>query len=201
MFVVSAGTAVASYFIPSSLGVALFLTGLGFLLSLNLGSVGFALIRSANRRQAEGKPQTLPSSSKKHIMWKECLFCVVVLALALLETGLLHHFVSFSQIAKGRSQTIVGYVLMVLLIILWILREIQGVYIFGIFRNPFYPKDVHAVSAFLEKQTRLMTIGVVRRILLTLGRKVKFGCLNVLIKNALPVCQKKIQQKKLHCHS
>ncbi|XP_040831427.1 pecanex-like protein 4 [Ochotona curzoniae] len=168
MFVVSAGTAVASYFIPSSLGVALFLTGLGFLLSLNLGSVGFALICSANRRQAEGKPQTLPSSSKKHIMWKECLFCVVVLALALLETGLLHHFVSFSQIAKGRSQTIVGYVLMVLLIILWILREIQGVYIFGIFRNPFYPKDVHAVSAFLEKQTRLMTIGVVRRILLTL---------------------------------
>ncbi|XP_058511354.1 pecanex-like protein 4 isoform X2 [Ochotona princeps] len=168
MFVVSAGTAVTSYFIPSSLGVALFLTGLGFLLSLNLGSIGFVLIHSANRHHVEAKPQTLPRSFKKHMLWKECLFYVVMLALALLETGILHHFVRFSQTAKGRSQTIVGYVLMVLLVILWILREIQGVYIFGIFRNPFYPKDAQTVSAFLEKQTKLMTVGAVRRILLTL---------------------------------
>ncbi|XP_064279045.1 pecanex-like protein 4 isoform X4 [Passer domesticus] len=47
-------------------------------------------------------------------------------------------------------------------------REIQRVYLFGIFRNPFYPKDVRTVAVFMEKQRRLMKVGVVRRILLTL---------------------------------
>ncbi|XP_053836639.1 pecanex-like protein 4 isoform X3 [Vidua macroura] len=47
-------------------------------------------------------------------------------------------------------------------------REIQRVYLFGVFRNPFYPKDVRTVAVFMEKQRRLMKVGVVRRILLTL---------------------------------
>ncbi|XP_025062938.1 pecanex-like protein 4 isoform X2 [Alligator sinensis] len=38
MFLISAGTAIASYFIPSTLGVVLFMTGFGFILSLNLMS-------------------------------------------------------------------------------------------------------------------------------------------------------------------
>ncbi|XP_061232160.1 pecanex-like protein 4 isoform X4 [Neopsephotus bourkii] len=47
-------------------------------------------------------------------------------------------------------------------------REIQRVYLFGVFRNPYYPKDVRTVTVFMEKQRRLMKVGVVRRILLTL---------------------------------
>ncbi|XP_032965068.1 pecanex-like protein 4 isoform X2 [Rhinolophus ferrumequinum] len=43
MFIVSVGTAITSYFIPSTVGVVLFMTGLGFLLSLNLMSP-FAMI-------------------------------------------------------------------------------------------------------------------------------------------------------------
>nr|XP_047922222.1 pecanex-like protein 4 isoform X2 [Anser cygnoides] len=47
-------------------------------------------------------------------------------------------------------------------------KEIQRVYLFGTFRNPFYPKDIRTVTVFMEKQRRLMKVGVVRRILLTL---------------------------------
>ncbi|XP_057272061.1 pecanex-like protein 4 isoform X3 [Pezoporus wallicus] len=47
-------------------------------------------------------------------------------------------------------------------------KEIQRVYLFGVFRNPYYPKDVRTVTVFMEKQRRLMKVGVVRRILLTL---------------------------------
>ncbi|KAM6274521.1 pecanex-like protein 4 isoform 2-T2 [Porphyrio hochstetteri] len=47
-------------------------------------------------------------------------------------------------------------------------KEIQRVYLFGVFRNPFYPKDVRTVPVLMEKQRRLMKVGVVRRILLTL---------------------------------
>nr|XP_044629621.1 pecanex-like protein 4 isoform X3 [Equus asinus] len=168
MFIVSAGTAVTSYFIPNTLGVVLFMTGLGFLLSLNLSEMGFVFKHSVTRHRVGTKSKALPSGSKKQFTWKECLFYIVVLVLALLETSLLHHFAGFSQISKNSPQAIVGYVLMILLTLLWLLREIQSVYIFGIFRNPFYPKDVQAVTLFLEKQTRLLKIGVVRRILLNL---------------------------------
>ncbi|XP_074183509.1 pecanex-like protein 4 isoform X2 [Rhinolophus sinicus] len=168
MFIVSAGTAITSYFIPSSVGVVLFMTGLGFLLSLNLSEMGFVFKRSVTRHRVGTKSKALPSGSEKQLTWKECLFYIMILVLALLESILLHHFACCSQISKNSPQAIVGYILMVLLITLWILREIQSVYIFGIFRNPFYPKDVQTVTLFLEKQARLMKIGVVRRILLNL---------------------------------
>ncbi|XP_020034538.2 pecanex-like protein 4 isoform X3 [Castor canadensis] len=165
MFIISAGTAITSYFIPSTVGVVLFMTGLGFLLSLNLSDLSFVFKHSGVGTNSKASP----SDSEKWFMWKHCLFYVIILVFALLETSLLHHFAGFSQISKNSSQAIVGYLLMTLLITLWILREIQSVYIFGIFRNPFYPKDVQTtVTIFLEKQTNLLKIGVVRRILLTL---------------------------------
>ncbi|KAM5241613.1 pecanex-like protein 4 isoform 2-T5 [Hipposideros larvatus] len=168
MFIVSAGTAITSYFIPSTIGVVLFMTGLGFLLSLNLSEMGFVFKHSVTRHRVGTKSKALPSGSEKQLTWKECLFYIMILVLALLESALLHHFACCSQISKNSPQAIVGYILMVLLTTLWILREIQSVYIFGIFRNPFYPKDVQTVTLFLEKQAKLVKIGVVRRILLNL---------------------------------
>ncbi|XP_044087356.1 pecanex-like protein 4 isoform X2 [Neovison vison] len=168
MFIISAGTAVTSYFIPSTVGVVLFMTGLGFLLSLNLSEMCLVFKHSVTRYRVGTKSKALPSGSEKQFTWKECLFYIIILVLALIETSLLHHFAGFSQISKNSPQAVVGYVLMMLLIILWILREIQSVCIFGIFRNPFYPKDVQTVTLFLEKRTRLVKIGVVRRILLNL---------------------------------
>ncbi|XP_060030853.1 pecanex-like protein 4 isoform X2 [Erinaceus europaeus] len=163
MFIVSAGTVIISYFIPNTVGVVLFMTGLGFLLSLNLSEMVFSF-----KCRIETKSKALPSGSDKQFIWKRCFFYIIVLVLALLETGLLHHFAGFSQICKTSPQAIVGYLLTILLIALWILREIQSVYIFGVFRNPFYAKDVQTVTLFLEKQTGLMRIGVVRWILLDL---------------------------------
>ncbi|XP_027410046.1 pecanex-like protein 4 isoform X2 [Bos indicus x Bos taurus] len=168
MFIISAGTAVASYFIPSTVGVVLFMTGLGFLLSLNLSEMVLVFKHSVTRHRVGTKSNALSSGSEIRFTWREYLFYSVVLVLALLETGLLHHFASFSQTSKNSPQAVVGYTLMILFIILWILKEIQSIYIFGIFRNPFYPKDVQTVTLFLEKQTKLMKIGVVRRILINL---------------------------------
>ncbi|KAM6170699.1 pecanex-like protein 4 isoform 3-T3 [Erethizon dorsatum] len=168
MFVVSAGTAVTSYFIPSTIGVVLFMTGLGFLLSLSLSDISFVFRHSMTRNRAGTKAQPSARASERRFPWKEFLLHVIVLVLALLETSLLHHFAGFSQISNSSSQAIVGHILVILLIVLWILREIQSIYILGIFRNPFYPKDVRTVTVFLGKQARLLKVGVVRRILLTL---------------------------------
>ncbi|XP_030710998.1 pecanex-like protein 4 isoform X2 [Globicephala melas] len=168
MFIISTGTAVTSYFIPSTVGVVLFMTGLGFLLSLNLSEIVFGFKHSVTGHRVGTKSKALPNGLEKQFTWKEYLFYSIVLVLALLETGLLHHFAGFSQNSKNSPQAIVGYILMILFIILWILKEIQSVYIFGIFRNPIYPKHVRTVTLFLEKQTTLMKIGVVRRILINL---------------------------------
>ncbi|OXB70929.1 UNVERIFIED_CONTAM: hypothetical protein H355_013779 [Colinus virginianus] len=168
MFLISAGTAIASYFIPSTLGVILFMTGFGFILSLNLSEIGFAFRHTTSSRLASSTSKDMHSALRTQLGWREFGFYLTVLALALAEASLLHQFVGFSPFSKASPQALVSYVLLVLLVTVWILREIQRVYLFGTFRNPFYPKDIRTVTVFMEKQRRLMKVGVVRRILLTL---------------------------------
>ncbi|XP_003512061.1 pecanex-like protein 4 [Cricetulus griseus] len=168
MFIISAGTPVVSYFIPSTVGVVLFMTGLGFLLSLNLSDVSLAFRHSVARHRVGSSHETFPGSFGHGFRRRDCLLCTIMLGVALLEAGLLHHYSGFSKVSGSSSQSALGYVLTALLSVLCILRETQSIYIFGIFRNPFYPKDVQAVSEFFEKQNKLLKIGVVRWILLTI---------------------------------
>ncbi|XP_064279043.1 pecanex-like protein 4 isoform X2 [Passer domesticus] len=168
MFLISAGTAIASYFIPSPLGVILFMTGFGFILSLNLSEIGFAFKHTMISHLASSKSKNAHRGLRIQFGWREFIFYVTVLTFALTEAGLLHQFAGSSSFSQGSPQAIASYILILLLVIMWILREIQRVYLFGIFRNPFYPKDVRTVAVFMEKQRRLMKVGVVRRILLTL---------------------------------
>ncbi|XP_054256490.1 pecanex-like protein 4 [Indicator indicator] len=168
MFLISAGTAIASYFIPSTLGVILFMTGFGFILSLNLSEIGFAFKHTMSSHLASGKSKNMHRGLRIQFGWREFIFYVTVLTFALIEASLLHQLAGFSSFSTASPQAIASYFLILLLTIMWILREIQRVYLFGVFRNPFYPKDVRTVTVFMEKQRRLMKVGVVRRILLTL---------------------------------
>ncbi|NXE65784.1 PCX4 protein, partial [Calcarius ornatus] len=168
MFLISAGTAIASYFIPSPLGVILFMTGFGFILSLNLSEIGFAFKHTMISHLASSKAENAHRGLRIQFGGREFIFYVTVLAFALTEAGLLHQFAGSSSFSQAKPQAIASYILILLLVIMWILREIQRVYLFGVFRNPFYPKDVRTVAVFMEKQRRLMKVGVVRRILLTL---------------------------------
>ncbi|XP_075782457.1 pecanex-like protein 4 [Pelodiscus sinensis] len=168
MFLISAGTAIATYFIPSTVGVVLFMTGFGFILSLNLSEIGLAYKHTTISHLTSNKSKTISCGPRIYLGWREFFFYLTVLTLALIEASLLHHFAGFSLFSRASPQAVVSYILIILLIIMWLLREIQGVYLFGIFRNPFYPKDVRTVTVFMETQRRLMEVGVVRRILLTL---------------------------------
>ncbi|NXR46317.1 PCX4 protein, partial [Hippolais icterina] len=168
MFLISAGTAIASYFIPSPLGVILFMTGFGFILSLNLSEIGFAFKHTMISHLGSSKSKNTHRGLRIQFGWREFIFYVTVLAFALTEASLLHQYASSSSFSQASPQAVASYILILLLVIMWILREIQRVYLFGVFRNPFYPKDVRTVDVFMEKQRRLMKVGVVRRILLTL---------------------------------
>ncbi|KAM6462587.1 pecanex-like protein 4 isoform 1-T5 [Liasis olivaceus] len=167
MFIISLGTAIASYFIPSTLGVVLFMTGFGFILSLNLNEIGLTFKYAMISCLASSKFKNT-SSCRTQFVWKELIFYFIVLTFALLEAGLLHSFLGFQAFSKTSLQAVISYILIVLLLAMWILREIQTVYLFGLFRNPFYPKDLMTMNVSGKKEKNLKKIGILRKILLTL---------------------------------
>lgn len=173
MFIISLGTAIASYFIPNTLGVVLFMTGCGFILSLNLNEIGLTFKYTMISCLASSKFKNT-SSCRTQFVWKELMSYFIVLTFALLEAGLLHFFLGFQTFSKTSLQGVISYILIVLLLALWILREIQTVYLFGLFRNPFYPKDLMTMNVSGRKEKNLKKIGMLRKILLTLGKKSQF---------------------------
>ncbi|XP_040267141.1 pecanex-like protein 4 [Bufo bufo] len=161
MFVISVGTTVSAYFIPNSIGLVLFIAGLGFILSLNLTEIGLVLKHHVRKSTNNCDPFFW------RMTWKEPVMYCVILLLVLLESSLLHHY-CYSNFSLQSPQAIVGYCLIILLAFLWILKEIQGAYILGIVRNPFFQNDIRMLNVFMKKQSRLQKAALVRRILLML---------------------------------
>ncbi|KAM4013625.1 pecanex-like protein 4 isoform 1-T3 [Anomaloglossus baeobatrachus] len=164
MFVVSVGVTISAYFIPNSIGLVVFIAGLGFILSLNLPEIGIVL-RHHVKKPRESTDHCDTFSWK--MTWKEPAMYCVILALVLLESSLLHHY-CISTFSLQSPQAIVGYCLIILLAFLWILKEIQGAYILGIVRNPFFQNDIRMLNVFMKKQSRLQKAALVRRIVLML---------------------------------
>ncbi|XP_061700875.1 pecanex-like protein 4 [Syngnathoides biaculeatus] len=172
MFGVSAGVAVCNYFIPSTLGVVLFSTATGFLLSLDLSQIG-TLCHSpmTDLRSGGSSPSLLSNTFGWDLGCREVLLYASLLLAALAEVGLLHHFhnsVQSQSLVKG-PQAPVSYLLLVLFSLCWILREIQGAYVCaGLFLNPVYPKGMSSVQTFKQKNRGLFIAAAIRRVLLGL---------------------------------
>ncbi|KAG9481292.1 hypothetical protein GDO78_010499 [Eleutherodactylus coqui] len=164
MFIISVVITISTYFIPNSIGLVLFIAGFGFILSLNLAETGIVLKHHMKKQR---KPTNDCDSSLWKMTWKEPVMYCVILILVLLESSLLHHY-CYSTFSLQSPQAIVGYCLIILLAFLWILKEIQGAYILGIVRNPFFQNDIRMLNVFMKKQSRLQKAALVRRVLLML---------------------------------
>ncbi|XP_075699720.1 pecanex-like protein 4 [Rhinoderma darwinii] len=164
MFGISVGVTISAYFIPNSQGLVLFIAGLGFILSLNLTEIGIVLKHYVKKHM---KSTNNCDAFLWKMTWKEPVMYCVILILVLLESSLLHHYCC-STFSLQSPQAIVGYCLIILLAFLWILKEIQGAYILGIVRNPFFQNDIRMLNVFMKKQSRLRKAALVRRILLML---------------------------------
>ncbi|XP_043999123.1 pecanex-like protein 4 isoform X2 [Gambusia affinis] len=176
MCAVSFGVALCNYFIPSSLGVVLFSTSAGFLLSLDLSQVGALCRRQRtsfrDRRVHSGGSPSFPLTSFGWSLGcRELLLFSSLLAAATAEAGLLHHFVGSaqSQVLVTGPQGPVSYLLIILFSLCWALREIQGAYVVaGMFLNPLYPKGMSNVQSFKQKSRGLHVAAAIRRVLLYL---------------------------------
>ncbi|XP_041070900.1 pecanex-like protein 4 [Carcharodon carcharias] len=170
MFIVSVGVVIATFFIPNTLGVVLFTTGMGFILSLDLTQVE-ASFRFCCRtaRASLGYPKHFRNRIGWQLGWKEALIYTSLLTMTLAEAGLLHSFARRSTTSRISPQTIISYILIITLVVWKIFQEIQSAYIlFGFFRNPLFPKGIRTVKVFKHKQAILMKAGLIQRILLNL---------------------------------
>ncbi|XP_030628932.1 pecanex-like protein 4 [Chanos chanos] len=175
MFLSSACVAVCTFFIPSSLGVVLFTIAVGYLLSQDLSQL--VLLFPRRKRDSSFPSQTFG------LGWWELPLSLVLLAGAMTEGGLLHHYYptvgnhSLSTEALPNwvleelpePQVAVGYVLIALFVLTRTLREIQGAYILGgLFHNSLYPRQASSVQAFRRRSRGIRAAGLVRRVLLNL---------------------------------
>ncbi|MED6256855.1 hypothetical protein ATANTOWER_030285 [Ataeniobius toweri] len=174
MFAVSFGVAVCNYFIPSTLGVVLFSTSAGFLLSLDLSQVDTLCRRQRiafrDHRFHSGAPLPLTSFGW-NLGCRELLLYLSLLVVAMAEAGLLHYFLGSaqSQDLVTRPQGPVKYLLLILFSLCWALREVQGAYVVGgMFLNPLYPKGMSNVQSFKQKNRGLHIAAAIRRVLLYL---------------------------------
>lgn len=183
MFGVSAGVAVCSHFIPSTLGVVLFSVIAGFLLSLDLSQVGTLCTRPrgafGERGFRKGGSPTPPPRPPSSFGWTlscgETFLYLTLLLMAVTEAGLLHHFLGsvHSQSLVTGPQAPVSYLLLVLFCLCWVLREIQGAYVLGgVFLNPLYPKGLSSVATFKQRNRGLYAAAAIRRVLLYFGELV-----------------------------
>ena len=180
MFAVSIIVAVCTFFIPSTLGVVLFTITTGFLLSLDFSQLGTLCVGSRAARGKDGWPResspTPPCSFGWRLGVKELLLYLGLLLAAMTEAGLLHHFLhpaqfkNQTQILTWAPQAAVSYLLIVLFVLCWALREIQGAYVCGgLFLNPLYPRARASVQVFRQRSRGLHVAGTIRRVLLNLG--------------------------------
>ncbi|XP_062325580.1 pecanex-like protein 4 isoform X2 [Osmerus eperlanus] len=179
MFAVSIIVAVCTFFIPSTLGVVLFTISMGFLLSLDFSQLGSQCVGSRAARGKDGWPResspTPPCSFGWRLGVKELLLYLGLLLAAMTEAGLLHHFLNpaqfqnQTQVLVWAPQAAVSYLLILLFVLCWALREIQGAYVCGgMFLNPLYPRGMTSVQVFRQRSRGLHVAGTIRRVLLNL---------------------------------
>ena len=180
MFAVSVAVAGCNFFIPSTLGVVLFSVSMGFLLSLDLSQIptlccaGPRPASGGSLGRRRGVAPSPPGSFGWRLGCREALLYLGLLAAAMAEAGLLHHFLAAdppqSVVTRQRLPVIASYLLLSLFLLCWVLGEIQRAYVCGgVFLNPFYPRGISNVQTFIQSSRGLHVAAVIRRVLLNLG--------------------------------
>lgn len=177
MFGVSSGVAVCNYLIPSTIAMVLFSVCMGFLLSLDLSQIrtlcksSTETYRNESRQGGSPVPQPPPSSFGWTLGWREVLLYTTLMLVAGVESGLLHHFLGKVQpqsLTNG-PQGPVWYLLLILFILCWAIREVQGAYVLGgLLLNPFYPKGISNIQTFKQCNRVLNMAAAFRRVLINL---------------------------------
>ena len=159
MFIISSLVVVMTTFISNSTTNLIIAACFGFTLSVDI--FGFAL-------QVQGKLSSMKTKDPES-QWKlkEIIIFVAMLLLTAVIAGVSSHF---SLAASFQIFESFGFVFLVLLVLLKVLGDVQGVSIFfGLFRNPLYPASIDSSGEFKKRKKTLKYVGLVRQTLLFYG--------------------------------
>lgn len=156
MFIISSLVVVMTTFISNSTTNLIIAACFGFILSVDI--FGFAM-------QVQGKLSSMKTKDPVS-QWKlkEVIIFVAMLLLTAVIAGVSSHFSSAASFQIFES---FGFVFLVLLVLLKVLGDVQGVSIFfGLFRNPLYPASIDSSGEFKKRKKTLKYVGLVRQTLL-----------------------------------
>ncbi len=165
------------YFIPHGLITVALLAIFGYLLSLDLGGLGWHICNKCLGSKFNDTEQ----NENGGFMWKwgikEMLYHAVMLIFVISVALLLNKYVASDDPTLAADLVeYLAYAVMALLAIEVILSECQSVYVLlGFCRNKLYPSSVQRTTIFRKGKTKLNVLGFVRRTAMNWGKAKNFG--------------------------
>lgn len=161
MVFISSLPVLLAVFIPNNIAVVIISCLFGYILSLDLFSIAFS-----SKPKIANSPNTQTTYKTKQWTIKELIIVTIMLVLGISCTAI--GAVMNDKATPSMFQNF-GIIFCVLLIMLKVLGDLQGVYILWIVRNHFYPRSLHSNSAFDERKKQLKWVGMIYHVLLSYG--------------------------------
>ncbi|CAH1261825.1 PCNX4 [Branchiostoma lanceolatum] len=174
MLLMSCTTVVITYFLPSSLAMVITAACCGYLLSLDLGTLGRQILLKCRSSSNPCRPDQKPQEETNAVIntgfgwgwtWRELLAHLLMLGVTAAVATVCNFF---SQPVNTAVRDALGYTLIALLVVLKVLQSVQSVYVcFGLVRNPLFPGSAQRLGIFKKRKHILGYVGYFCRILST----------------------------------
>ncbi|XP_066282417.1 pecanex-like protein 4 isoform X1 [Branchiostoma lanceolatum] len=174
MLLLSCTTVVITYFLPSSLAMVITAACCGYLLSLDLGTLGRQILLKCRSSSNPCRPDQKPQEETNAVIntgfgwgwtWRELMLHLLMLGVTAAVATVCNFF---SQPVNTAVRDALGYTLIALLVVLKVLQSVQSVYVcFGLVRNPLFPGSAQRLGIFKKRKHILGYVGYFYRILST----------------------------------
>ncbi len=160
------------YFIPYGLITVILMAAFGYLLSIDLGSLGCQILAMFSKNKVWPEGTTVQWNMGFLWKWgvKEVVYHICMLVLATGIAGGVNYVVRDDSTIADYAEYL-AYGCMGLLAIVVLLSEVQGVYVlFGLWRNKLYPSSAQRITIFQKGKKKLNILGYIRRVIINWGK-------------------------------
>ncbi|XP_041352688.1 pecanex-like protein 4 [Gigantopelta aegis] len=167
----SVGVFLGAYFIPSVLGTVILSACMGYILSTNLGGLGFQVWKSCRTKNRVSSSQNIKEARNPRqntgFLWSWTLSTFLYHIIMVLLVGTVAATLNYFHKDLGADvRTSLGYVIIGLCVAEKVLRDAQNVCIvFGFLRNALFPHSTQREEIFKRRKKHLLVFGITRRIL------------------------------------
>lgn len=163
-----------AYFVPQGVATVCLVAGCGYVLSTDLSGFGRQLLQLCCHSNRNDHPRT-PDGFLWRWSHKEVAFHLCMTVLVSVIAGAVNY-------ARPDISQYLAYVTMALLLLQFLLSQLQMVYICaGTLRNPLYPDSAQRSTIFHQRKSRLNVLGYIHRALVDAGMKTTIVCTSMIL--------------------